>query len=450
MKRKTEETLSSGTVSTKLQKIAELSKQSPGMAITTLAHHIDVEFLEEAFRRTRKDGATGVDGQTAEQYAENLIENLTSLLDRLKKGSYQAPPVRRGYVPKADRKKKRPIGMPTFEDKVLQRAVAMLLEAVYEQDFLDCSYGFRPKRSAHHAIRALWEGLMEIHGGWVIEIDIKSYFDNINHQHLREFLDKRVRDGVIRRAIDKWLSAGVMENGNIEYPESGSPQGGVISPILSNIYLHEVLDVWFEREVKPRLRGTAFLVRFADDCLVACTDVNDARRIMLVLEKRLARYGLELNRDKTRVVDFRRPPYGDSTNQHNDEVRTPRSFDMLGITHYWGKSRKGKWVVKCKTAGDRLSRSLRAIAVWCKLYRHADLSWQHTQLVLKVRGHFAYYGITGNSRALKGFLFQVRRIWCKWLFRRSHRRKAKWEKFNRIIDRYPFPGAVIMHKYSHP
>jgi group II intron reverse transcriptase/maturase len=244
------------TVSTRLQRIAQLAREDPERSFLSLAHHIDVDLLREAYRRTRKDGAPGVDGQTAADYQENLEENLQSLLDRFKSGRYQAPPVRRVYIPKgSDSSKKRPIGMPTFEDKVLQRAVAMVLEAVYEQDFLDCSYGFRPKRSAHQAIRELWQGLTEMRGGWVVEADIEGFYDNLDRSQLRDFLDRRVRDGVIRRVLDKWLKAGVLEGGTLSHPPTGTPQGGVISPLLSNIYLHEVLDTWFEAVVKPRLQG---------------------------------------------------------------------------------------------------------------------------------------------------------------------------------------------------
>ena len=251
-------------ISTKLQQIAELARRTP-TALTTLAHHIDIEFLREAYRRTRKDGAAGVDGETAATYAKNLDENLRSLLDRLKSGTYRAPPVRRVHIPKGDGSKTRPIGIPTFEDKVLQRAVTMVLEEIYEQEFLDCSYGFRPARSAHHALQALWHGLMKMHGGWVLEIDIEAFFDTLVHEHLRTFLDRRVRDGVLRRTINKWLKAGVLEATELRYVEAGTPQGGVISPLLANVYLHEVLDTWFETELKPRLRGHAFLIRYADD-----------------------------------------------------------------------------------------------------------------------------------------------------------------------------------------
>jgi len=257
--------LSPSNVSTKLQKVAELAKKSPSMVLTTLAHHIDLEWLQQAYRLTRKDGAVGVDKQTAEEYAVNLEENLKSLLDRFKSGTYKAPPVRRVHIPK-DKGATRPIGVPTFEDKVLQRAVVMLLEAIYEQDFLDCSYGFRPGRSAHQTLQTLGNGLRRMGGGYVYEVDIRKFFDTLDHRHLRDFLDQRVRDGVLRRAIDKWLKAGVLESGQVEYPDGGTPQGGVVSPLLANIYLHEVLDKWFEQQVRPLLRGNSFLIRYADDC----------------------------------------------------------------------------------------------------------------------------------------------------------------------------------------
>ena len=258
-------TLSPTTVSTKLQRIATLASEDPERALTTLAHHIDVPFLREAYRRTRKDGAVGVDGQTAQVYAEDLEVNLASLLHRFKSGTYYAPPVRRVYIPKDNGKASRPLGIPSFEDKVLQRAVAMVLEAIYEQDFRDCSYGFRPKRSPHQALDAFWKQAMPMRGGWVIKIDIKSYFDTIPHPKLRAILDQRVRDGVIRRTIDKWLKAGVLENGGVTQSDTGVPQGSGVSPILSNLFLHEVLDTWFEDVVRPRLEGDAVLYRFADD-----------------------------------------------------------------------------------------------------------------------------------------------------------------------------------------
>lgn len=429
------------TVSTRLQRIAQLAREDPERSFLSLAHHIDVDLLREAYRRTRKDGAPGVDGQTGADYQENLEENLQSLLDRLKSGRYQAPPVRRAYIPKgSDPSKKRPIGMPTFEDKVLQRAVAMVLEAVYEQDFLDCSYGFRPGRSAHQAIRKLWQGLTEMRGGWVVEADIEGFYDNLDRSQLRDFLDRRVRDGVIRRVLDKWLKAGVLEGGTLSHPLTGTPQGGVISPLLSNIYLHEVLDTWFEAVVKPRLQGEAFLIRFADDFVLVFQEESDARRVLEVLPKRFGKYGLSLHPDKTRLVRFEPPA---SKEGQGKTPREPKSFDFLGFTHFWERSRRGRWMVKRKTASDRITRFLRRISQWCQDNRHAPMAWQQRQLLSKLRGHGGYYGITGNSKSLSSVHHWVKRIWLKWLSRRSRTSTWTWERFNLLLKRYPLPNLRI-------
>jgi group II intron reverse transcriptase/maturase len=435
-------TLDREIISTKQQKIANLARGAPEMVLLTLAHHIDLMWLEEAYQRTRKDGAVGVDGVTAAQYEEQLQANLSDLLERFKSGRYRAPPVRRIHIRKdGTTKKTRPIGIPTLEDKILQRAVLMALEPVYEQDFLDCSYGFRPGRSAHQALEALWKGLMDLGGGWVIDLDIQDFFGSMERTHLNAFLDQRVRDGVIRRALGKWMQAGVMEEGVISYPERGSPQGGVISPIASNLYLHEVLDTWFEHEVKARLRGRAFLVRFADDATLAFECEDDARRVLEVLPKRLARFGLTLHPEKTRLVDFRSPPRADKEPGSQRE----RSFDLLGFTHYWGRSRKGRWVVQRKTARTRLSRALRQIGDWCRRNRHRPVAEQQQVLSRKLRGHNAYYGITGNARALSRFRFEAQRHWRKWLNRRSHATRLDWAAFNRLLHRYPLPPARVVH-----
>jgi group II intron reverse transcriptase/maturase len=404
------------------------------MAIRTLAHHIDVEFLHVAYQGTRKDGAAGVDGQSAKAYEADLGRNLQALLDRFKSGSYYAPPVRRVHIPKADGSM-RPLGIPTFEDKVLQRAVAMVLGAVYEQDFLDCSYGFRPGRSAHQALRALWERTMEVGGGWVLEIDIQSFFDSVDHQHLRAFLDQRVRDGVVRRVIDKWLQAGVFENGMLSYPDGGTPQGGVISPLLANVFLHEVLDVWFEREVRPRLGGSASLIRYADDAVLVFERERDARRVMAVLPKRFGKYGLTLHPVKTRLLDFRR----------SCVRRGDRSLEFLGFTHFWGRSLKGKSVVQRKTARGRFGRALARVAEWCRFNRHRPIGEQQAALARKLKGHYGYFGMTGNSRALGRFVYEVRRVWHKWLNRRSGRKHMRWDRFVLLTQRYPLPTPRIVH-----
>ena len=273
-------------LSTQRQRIAEPARTKRSVALSTLHHVIDLEWMNEAYRLTRKDGAPGIDGVTADDYATNLEANLLGLLDCIKSGRYQAPPVRRAYIPKTDGSR-RPLGVPTFEDKVAQRAIVMVLEAVYEQDFLNCSFGFRRGRSAHQALQYLRAGFMSLGLRWVIDIDIEKYFDSISHSHLRDFLDRRVTDGVIRRMIDKWLKAGVLEDGLLRHATEGSPQGGVISPCLSNIFLHHVLDEWFEFEVRPRLKGRCTLVRFADDAVMAFEDVLDAKRVLGVLDSGL-------------------------------------------------------------------------------------------------------------------------------------------------------------------
>jgi group II intron reverse transcriptase/maturase len=429
-------------VSTKQQRIAKSAKEHPQRSFVSLHHHIDDEWLHEAHRRTRKNGAVGVDEQTAEQYAADLDANLDSLRERAKSGRYQAPPVRRTWIDKPGKREKRPLGIPTYEDKVLQRAVVMVLEPLYEQDFLDCSHGFRPRRSAHGALQALWEAIMSMGGCWLLDVDIRKYFDTIDHGQLRAILDRRVRDGVIRRLIGKWLKAGVMEEGRHWYPESGAPQGGVVSPMLSNIYLHDVLDVWFERMIKPRLKGRAFLIRYADDFVMGFELREDAERVLAVLPKRFGKFGLAIHPDKTRLVRFTRP----RRTRDGAPPDKPETFDLLGFTHYWGRSRRGRWIVKRKTARDRLNRGLKLTAEWCRKNRHLPLREQQRKLSQTLIGHYAYFGITGNSPRLERFRRAVTRLWRKWLRRRTRKRSAlTWERFNRLLATYPLPPARVYH-----
>jgi len=413
----------------------------PQAVLTTLSYHVDMDWLREAYRRTRKDGAAGVDEVTAAEYERDLETNLGSLLERFKSGSYRAPAVRRVYIPKeAEGKAERPIGIPTLEDKVLQRAVVMLLTPIYEQDFLDCSYGFRPGRSGHQALDKLWRAVMGMGGRcWVLEVDIRSYFDTVSHEHVRGFVGKRVQDGVINRMVGKWLKAGVMEDGQMHYPQQGTPQGGVISPLLANIYLHEVLDSWFERQVRPRLDGRAELIRFADDFVIVFEQRNDAQRVWEKLPKRFGRYGLAIQQAKSRLLDFSRA---------GGKGQKPQVFDFLGFTHYWGKSRKGKPVVKRKTSGKKLRKAIKRMYLWCKGNRHMSVAEQWAMLCLKLRGHYSYYGITGNIRSLKSFCLQAKRSWRKWLNRRSRGKHMPWDRFNRLLERYPLPEPRIVHRYS--
>jgi len=433
-------------VSTKLQRIAKLAHDAPELAFTTLAHHLDLAWMREAYRRTRKDGATGVDGRTAEQYAEHLEENFRVLLDRVKSGAYRAPPVRRVHIPKGDGSQTRPIGIPTFEDKVLQRAVAMLLEAIYEQDFAPFSFGFRPQRSAHHALEVLREGIMGMSGGWVIEVDIRKFFDTVDHERFREVLRRRVRDGVVLRLIGKWLNAGVLEGLELSYPGVGTPQGGVISPLLANIFLHDVVDIWFVRDVLPRLSGQAQLVRYADDMVFVFEREDDAKRVFDVLPKRFGSYGLTLHPEKTRMVKFTRPPRRPPEDGGDDDGAGSGTFDFLGFTHYWGRSRADANVVKRRTAKDRLSRALRRAKEWCRVHRHDPLRAQHDGLAQKLRGHYAYFGITANFAALKRLLHEVTRTWRKWLSTRSRDGRYTWRRMNAMLGRWPLPAPRIVHR----
>jgi RNA-directed DNA polymerase len=411
------------------------------MALFSLHHVIDFEWMREAYIRTRKDGATGIDGVTAAEYEANLEANLRDLLERIKSGLYKAPPVRRTYIPKADGSQ-RPLGIPTFEDKVAQRAIAMVLEAIYEEDFLSCSYGFRPGRSAHQALRQLSGVITVRRQYWVLDVDVRKYFDSIPHSHLRAILDQRVTDGVIRRMIDKWLNAGVLEDELLHFATEGTPQGGVISPILSNIFLHHVLDEWFENEVRPRLRGNATLVRYADDFVMTFETHQDAKRVLEVLGKRFGRFGLTLHPDKTRFIDFRPQRRGGT---HPDCKDPP--FDFLGFTHTWGKSRNGKNVVRQLTAKSRFARALTAIKDWCRNNRHRPMREQCARLSAVLVGHYAYYGITGNLRRLGQYRQEVTKTWRKWLERRTRAKRLTWARFNAFLARHPLPRARIMHRY---
>ena len=420
-----------------------MARMNRDRAFSSLHHVIDMEWMTEAYRRTRKDGAPGIDGVTAVDYEADLEANLKDLLDRIQSSRYRAPPVRRAFIPKADGAQ-RPLGIPTFEDKVAQRAITMLLEPIFEQDFLACSYGFRPDRSAHEALHDLRTAFMTQGLRWVLDVDIRKYFDTIDHGCLRSLLDRRVTDGVVRRMIDKWLKAGVLDNGSLSRSTEGTPQGGVISPLLANIYLHYVLDEWFETVARPRLKGRSILVRYADDFVMAFEDHRDAKRVLAVLGKRLGRYGLTLHPDKTRFVDFRFKRPGGT---HHPATHGT-AFDFLGFTHVWGRSRNGKNVVRQVTAKGRFARALAAVTAWCRRNRHLPIRIQHAHLSAMLRGHYAYYGITGNGRRLRWYLHQVERIWKKWLSRRGRHGVFLWTRLRGMLSRHPLPPALIVHKYA--
>jgi group II intron reverse transcriptase/maturase len=432
------DTSRSQLISTKLQRIADQAIDYPEMVFTTLVHHIDEEWLREAYRQTNKRSAAGVDGVTAKEYEANLEENLRELHERLKSGRYKAPPVERVWLDKEDGRK-RPIGKPTLEDKIVQRAVVMILEGVYEAEFYDFSYGFRKGRSPHQALDHLRQECWNQKVNWIVDADVSGYFDEIPHDQLREQIKQRVNDGGILRLIGKWLKAGVMEEGTITYAEKGSPQGGVISPLLANVYLHYVLDEWFVKEVQPRLKGRSFIIRFADDFAIGCELESDARRVLAVLPKRFGRYGLTIHPEKTKLVRFNRPA---KKEKKTDQQGT---FDFLGLTHYWSKSRRGNWVIKRKTARKRLRRTMKAIWQWCKENRHRPLREQQRMLSLKLRGHYQYYGIRGNYSQLAKVSEQAKKGWKYWLGRRNRKQKMTWEKFTNILRLFPLPRPKIVH-----
>jgi RNA-directed DNA polymerase len=317
--------------------------------------------------------------------------------------------------------------------------VAMLLGAIYEQDFHDCSYGFREGRSPHQALHVLRERCMQEHMGWIVDADVSAFCDSLDHDLLCEVLRQRVNAGAILRLLRKWLRAGVLEGETLSYPERGSPQGGVISPMLANTFLDHVLDEWFAQEVKPRMKGRCFLIRFADDCVIGCEREDDARRMLMVLPKRFARFKLTMHPQKTRLVQFQ-PPRQEGDGEHGDGT-----FDFLGLTHYWATSRRGYWVIKRRTAKKRLRRAMRAVWHWCRTHRHEPLRAQYRALCQKLRGHYQYYGIRGNYRKLEALYRHVERAWRYWLSRRGGPRTIPWATFANLRAVLALPLPRIVH-----
>lgn len=429
------DTLRSQTVSTKLQKIAQQARQYPDMVFTTLAHLMDVDFLREAHGRVNKKGAPGLDKVTAAKYGENLEENLVELHERLRNGLYKAPPVMRIWINK-ENGDKRPIGKPTFEDKIVQRAAQMLLSAIYEERFYSFSHGFREGHSQHQALLELREQCQKLNINWVLNADITGLFDNIDHNALLNLVRRRINDGALLRLIGKWLNAGIMEEDRLKYPDKGTPQGGVISPILSNIFLHYVLDDWFAQEVRPRMKGRCFVIRWADDFIMGFELESDTKRVMEVIPKRFNRYGLNFHPDKTALIKFARPAIKSGTGVKKG------TFNFLGFTFYWGKSRKGYWAIKKKTARKRMNRFLKMIWKWCKENRHEKVQDQYQILCAKLRGFYQYFGVISNYKALEVANKHTEKAWRYWLSRRSRKGKVLFEELRR---RFPLPLPRIVH-----
>lgn len=430
--------LRSGKImSPKLRKVAERAKRDPSARFNSLAHLIDEEALRRAYARIREDAAVGVDGIDKETYGRNLEANLRDLHGRLRSQRYRHQPIRRVHIPKG-KGKTRPIGIATIEDKIVQGALTEVLTTVYEQDFRDCSHGFRPGRSAHGALRVLDRMLFNEGVEWVLEADIQSFFDSLDRAKLREFLDIRVADGSIKRLIGKCLHVGVLDGEEFTKPEEGTVQGSIISPLLGNVYLHYVLDEWFEDVVKPRLTGHARLIRYADDFVIGFRNKEDAERTLAALGKRMARFGLALHPEKTRLLPFRRP--------RGRQDETPGTFDFLGFTIYWEKTRKGSWRVGMKTRKASLRRAITSLSEWCRRHRHLPRKEQHATLSSKLRGHFQYFGVNGNMRSIRRVYNEAKVVWRKWLKRRSQRNKLDWERYTEYLKAYPLPAPQIKVK----
>ena len=430
-------------MSTDIDRIAELAKDDSKRQFSSIAHPITVEKLEEAFRSLRKDASAGIDGVTYEQYETNVEENIRQLHQRLKEGKYRAQPLRRVYIPKEDGKQ-RPISIPALEDKLVQKAVVDLLNAIYEQDFLQCSYGSRPGRGQHQALDEVGRVICTRPTGWILEIDIRAYFDSIVRSALVEMIERRVNDGSVLRLIQKWIKVGAIDNGRLLVSETGTGQGQPISPLLANTYLHYILDQWFEEVVKPRLKGEAYEIRFADDAILCFQHKEDAEKVLSVLPKRFEKYGLTLHPEKTRLIEFGR----NAARNAKRQGKKPETFNFLGFSHICARSRKGKFTVHVRTIAKRLRRGLMAVSEWCRQHRHEPVNEQQKTLNAKLRGHYQYYGRPTNYCSLWQFYRRVRRIWREWLSRRTRGRPLTWERYAEILRQYPLLRPRITHAWA--
>ena len=426
---------------TKLALISERARKEAKLQFTSLAHLLNERFLKECYYSLGRDRASGIDGVSWKEYGKQLDENLTKLVARMKVKRYKPQPAKRVYIPKNEHEK-RPLGLPALEDKIVQKGISRILEAVYEADFWDCSYGFRPERNCHQAINAVDKTIMTKPIGYVIEADIKGYFDNVSHKWMMEFLQVRIKDPSFLLLIRRFLKAGYFEAGRIVATEQGTPQGGNLSPMLSNIFLHYVLDVWFEKKVKPQTRGTCQLVRYADDFICMVQYASDAEHIEHALRERFAKFDLELHPKKTRVISFGRYERGNAKRQN----RRANTFDFLGFTHYCDISRKGKFIVGRKTSRKKFRMKCKEMNNWLRKirnYRKAKEWWPVLQA--KLRGHYQYYGVSGNMRSLRCFYSLTFRMTLKWLNRRSQRKSFNRASFEKYLEHYPLPEPRIVH-----
>jgi len=424
--------------------ISERARKEPKCQFTSLAYLLNRKFLRECYLELGRDRASGIDGLSWQAYGENLYENLANLVKRMKAKQYRPRPAKRVYIPKNEHEK-RPLGLPSLEDKVVQKGISRILEAIYEEDFLDCSYGFRPSRSCHDALRVVDQTIMKRPVRYVIEADIKGFFDNVSHDWLLKMLEVRIKDPSFLMLIRRFLKAGYIEEGRLVKTEQGTPQGGNLSPMLANIFLHYVLDLWFKKRIEPQMAGEVYLVRYADDFLIMTQKESDACIIEQALRDRFEKFSLTLHPEKTRTISFSRKEPGNAKRQG----RKPYTFEFLGFTHYWCCSLEGGWyMLSRRTSGKRFRRACRAMNEWLRSVRNwckTKLWWQI--LASKMRGHYQYYGVSGNSKMLKVYYYEVMRMVHKWLNRRSQRNRWNWERYLNYLRNYPLPFPHIVHKF---
>ena len=429
----------------KLALVSRRAREDSGFQFTSLAHLLNAEFLRGCYRSLGKEKACGIDGRSWQDYGEHLDENLVTLVERLKAKKYKPLPAKRVYIPKNDTES-RPLGLPAIEDKIVQKGIARILEAIYEADFCDCSYGFRPRRSCHQALKAVHDTIMFRPVSYVVEADIQGFFDHVSHDWMMRFLQVRLRDSSLLLLIRRFLKAGYLDSGLLVRPDEGTPQGGPLSPMLANIFLHYVLDLWFEKVLRPRVRGYCHLVRYADDFLVLVQYRADADQIARLLSQRFARFDLTLHPEKTRTLSFGRF----ERDRARREGRKANTFAFLGFTHYCGLSRQGRFLLGRKTSGKKFRQACRRMNLWLKQVRPLPMKHWWPQLAAKLRGHYQYYGVSGNSRMIGQFGYVTMRALYHWLNRRSQCKSFTWQQLTDYLAHYPLPHPRIVHNLYQP
>lgn len=424
---------------TKLSRIARMAKADPKLRFTSIGHFIDEQMLMESHHEMETGKATGVDGVTKETYGANLEKNVGELVKRLKQKSYKPQPARRTYIPK-DEKSMRPLGIPAYEDKLVQHALKGILEAIYEQDFKDFSYGFRPQRSMHDALKRLNRIVERGKTNYIVDADIKGFFNHVDHEWLMKFLDVRVGDPNIQRLVRRMLKAGIQEDGEFEPTDEGTPQGSVASPILANVYLHYVLDTWFAITVKKQCKGQAEMVRFADDFVCCFQYKEDAERFYAALIQRLEKFNLSVAKEKTKIIEFGR--FAEEDRKKREEGK-PKTFDFLGFTHYCSRSLKGTFRMKRKTSAKKFKQKMKALKTWIKYNRHMEQEAFLKAIRAKLSGHYQYYGITDNSRKIASYYYHTTRLMYKWMNRRSQRRSFTQERYKEVLQNFRLPKPRI-------